>query len=614
MVKTLKGKITLVYLSLVFIIALVGIASVVNLYGLRHSLDGLMTDNYKSINAANNMAEVVEKENTNISEYVYSSNKEDIDSFYESNNDFYKWLDVESGNITEKGEAIHVENIKKYYSLYLQQVAKLEQIRNTESVEKALDYFNSYVIPSFSKIRLELRNISVINEEAMVKSKKNVIEDTGNSMNLILVLSVVSVIGSSFIATFFVRKFLRPINLLTETMKKVKEGDLQQQAPIITEDEIGIMAYEFNNMTKRLKQFEDSTMGKLLDEKNKSLAIVKSISDPLLVLDINCKVLLINNACENFFNINEEKACGVHLLEVIKNSELFEYIWNVYTSRGEYMQKIMCIYRGNSRYYFNVIVTMVKDSRNLTNNIIVFFQNVTELKKLEKMKTDFVSSISHEFKTPLTSLIMGTDLLMDENIGILNNKQLEIIKTVKEDSNKLVKLVSNLLTLAKIEYDKSMFKMEYCDLENIISGSIKEFSVQSGIKEVKLYYEIDNDLPKVYVDGEKLGWVLNNLISNALKSTKKSDSIIISAKSDSKIIRISVRDTGRGIPKEYLERIFDKFVQVKDKEFDHRGTGLGLAIVKQIIEAHGGQIRCESQIGQGSNFIISLPVRANIGG
>jgi PAS domain S-box-containing protein len=392
-------------------------------------------------------------------------------------------------------------------------------------------------------------------------------------------------------------------------MKAVTEGDLAQQAPIISQDEIGELTNEFNNMTKRLQRFEESTLGKLLSEKNKSIAIVKSIFDPLIVLDENYKIILLNDACEKLFNIKESEAVQKYFLEVIKNGHLYDFIYTASKSTVTNMnEEIINIETLNQSYYFNAVVTAIKDSTASISGIVVLLQNITQLKQIEKTKSDFLSTVSHEFKTPLTSIMIGASLLEDMQIGELNNKQKNVIKTIKDEGEKLNQLVTNLLQISKLEAKKAIFNIEPAFIDNVIEDALGTFHEQANIKDISLGYEPYETLPKVNIDSEKVTWVVNNLITNALKFTKPSGAITISAFLQEDRICVSVADTGIGIPEKYREEIFDRFVQIKDEDNEYQGTGLGLAIAKEIIEAHGGEIWCESIPNKGSTFIFTLPV------
>ncbi|WPC39807.1 ATP-binding protein [Clostridium sp. JS66] len=608
MIKTLKGKISVVYICLVLMIAIVGFTSVLSFHVISKSIDGLMINNYKSINAVNNMIEAIDVQNMDILNYL-NNEQIGIDSFYKNGDEFYKWYNIEANNITESGEKDYVAKINGDYTKYMVLFSKLQAIKNKQGTDKAFDFYNKQIITLYNNLKVELKGLSSLNEKAMFGGKDKVTNDTIVIMYIILGLSSAAVIGGFFISTFFINKFLKPIYTLTEGIKSVKEGELYKEISVASSDEIGLLSREFNNMTKRLQQFEYSNKGKLLKEKNKSIAIVKSISDPLIVLDTDYKMILLNNACEDIFGIKEEDVLNKHFLEGIRNGELYEYISSVYKEDNEKRsEKIMNIKVNGNDYYFNIISTAIQDRDSKAYGIVVLLQNVTKLKQLEKIKTDFMGTISHELKTPLTSIMMGLSLITDKKIGVLNEKQETIVDTMKDDGERLSSLITELLQLSKIESDKAIFSMEQCSIIGVIENCIKRFNDQALSKEVNLYYEGDEEFPKITIDAEKISWTLNNLVSNALKYVNAGDEISIKAVVKDKKMYISVEDTGVGIPEEYQKIIFDKFVQVKDGDLEMRSSGLGLAIAKEIVEAHGGEIWCESILDIGSKFTFTLPI------
>lgn len=609
MLRSLKAKISTVYLCLVFTIAIVGGVSAFNIYELTKSIDGLMVNNYKSINAITNMYAAVEEQNNSFLVYLYTDRLKGIENFYNSNDVFIKWYNVEQINITEQGEKEHVANINTLYSNYLKFFSSIQEIRSLQGSDKALEYYQNEVIPVFTNLKEELSLLAALNEEAMFNSKEIVTNSALSSMYLISILSVIAVVGGFIISRFSINRNLKPIYSLTETMKAVKEGDLAQQAPIISEDEIGELTNEFNNMTKRLQSFEQSTLGKLLTEKNKSVAIVKSILDPLIVLDENFKIILLNDACEVLFNIKESEAVHKCFLESISNGDLYDFIYTASKSSDNSMNlKIMNIDTLDESYYFNVVVTTIKDNTASISSIVVLLQNITKLKQIEKTKSDFMSAVSHEFKTPLTSIMIGASILEDMEIGELNNKQQEVIKTIKEEGEKLNLLVTNLLQIAKLETKKAIINAKPALIEEVIEKSLSTFYDQANIKNISLIYESRHSPVKVSMDSEKVIWVINNLISNALKFTKPGGTVTIGEFVQEDKICVSVTDTGIGIPWEYREKIFERFFQIKDENDEYQGTGLGLAIAKEIVEAHEGEIWCESTAGKGSTFIFTLPL------
>lgn len=609
MFKTLKSKVSTVYLFLVITIGLVGTTCIFNIYSLRKSIDGLMVNNYSSISSVSGMLETLEAQDRLITDYLYTDHINVINTFNDNSDLFNKYYNDEYDSVNEVGKKALVQSINVQYDEYINLFSRLRELKSSGAADSAEKLYITSLSPAFEKIKSELKQLSQMNEKAMFTNKDAVISYTNKSMYAILTLSLIAVVGGFILSRYSINKTLRPIYALTETVKRVKEGHLAQELPILTRDEIGELTIEFNKMTKRLQELEQSNLGKLLLEKTRSVAIVKSISDPLIVLDNNYRILLLNKSCEKLFNIEEKSAVNKYFLDVIDNVEMFDLIYNLSNTEGNKPeQKIIHLNVENNDYYFIVVVTLIKDSEASINGVVVLLQNVTQLKLLEKVKSDFISTISHEFKTPLTSIMIGTSLILNEDIGPLNKKQEQIIETIKDDGEKLTSLVTNLLQLSKLESHQSAFNIKPSSVIGLIDNSIKHFYDQAIAKEVSLYYEAEEDLPKIQVDTEKVSWVLNNLISNALKYTNSGDEIVIRPFVRENKMCVSVIDTGIGIPEDYLNKIFDRFVQVENQDSETKGSGLGLAIAKEIIEAHGGEIWCQSKLDLGSTFTFTLPL------
>ncbi|MDF2892353.1 MAG: domain S-box [Clostridia bacterium] len=607
MIKTLKGKISLLYICLVVMIAIIGSASVLNLYRLSKAIDGLMVDNYKSINAISYMLEAFERQDSAALIYINVDAEKGIELFNQNSNEFLKWYIAASNNITEPGEKELFEDVNKDYVDYSMLFSKLQEIRNKEGADQAAYFYDTAMMPEFVDIKSKLRELTRLNEIGMFNAKNDATRSTHDSMYILFALSAFAVSGGLILSIHFTNRFMKPLDNLTKIVKTVKVGNWNQQIKIVSKDEIGDLSIEFNKMTKRLHQYEQSALGKLMSEKNKSLAIVKSIPDPLIVLDTAYRIMLLNDTCEMFFGIKEEKVLKKHFLEVIRNEEIFKIMSNAFEDEVEMNDRIIKIEQ-NEEFYFNVIVTMIKDLESKVSGIIILLKDVTQLKQLEKARTDFVSTISHEFKTPLTSIMMGTSMIIDGSMGVLNEEQQDILGTIKEDGERLTRLVNDLLELSRIEAGSSVFNIEPCSIDAIIDDSVKQFAIQAAHKNVSIHVRVEEMMPKVIVDYEKITWVFNNLISNALKYTNSGDEILINASIRNEKMYILVKDTGVGIPEEFQEKIFDKYVQVKGQDLEARGTGLGLAVVKEIINTHGGEIWCESELDTGSTFTFTLPL------
>ncbi|MEG0181725.1 MAG: HAMP domain-containing sensor histidine kinase, partial [Peptostreptococcaceae bacterium] len=255
-------------------------------------------------------------------------------------------------------------------------------------------------------------------------------------------------------------------------------------------------------------------------------------------------------------------------------------------------------------HYYNISINEILED-NVSIGKVILLKDVTHLKKTEQISKDFFTTISHEFKTPLTSIMIGTGLLESNKIGELSDDQRKIIETIKEDGERLNILVSNMLLLSKIESSTDLYKQDYCFIEDLIKTAVSTNKEVANYNGIILEYDVDKNIQPFFCDGEKITWVLNNLITNAIRHCKDGDLISIRSFNKNNSLNITVTDTGAGILKEYTSLIFDKFMQInKDVK---NSSGLGLWICKDIIEAHNGTISCESDLGEGATFTITIP-------
>lgn len=611
MLKTLKGKISLVYIGLVVLIALVGGVAAFNTLLLQRSVNGLMAENYISISAMKGAESSLNDQNIAILQYLNLNDDTGINRFYSENQQFLQFFQRERDNVTEPGEQAIVNSINTDYNEWLKEFSIFQNTRDLGGRDRAAGYYKSTMEAQYGKIRAELEKITSINQNAMLTKKNSAAASAKNSLYLILSISLFAVCGGFLLSRYLVNRFLRPVHMLTENISQVSAGKLDVRLDVKTGDEIEKLVREFNGMIERLSAYEKSTMGTLMEEKNKSVAIVKSISDPLIVLDGDYKIVLVNKACEEFFDFSEEKAVGKHFLEAIRDGELFNFITASADSDGAVSKKVL-YFQNDKGSYFNVTVT--KNDSNRSKGCIVLMQNVTGFKELERIKTDFVATVSHEFKTPLTSIIMGASMLEGGNLGIMGKEQKAVVDTIIEDGERLSGFVNELLEVSRLESGRAVYSFEPCSVGAIAEASVRQFAEAALRENVALVNDVDENLPPVLADFERISWVLNNLLSNALKYTRSGDFITLGAKVVGDHMEIMVKDTGDGIPQEYLERIFDKFVQVNGHDIEARGTGLGLAVAKEIVTAHQGKISVESELDAGSTFRFTLPLAKNSGG
>lgn len=607
MFKTLKSKMTMICIILIMLIAVVGITSIYNITLINAEIESLMINNYKSIDAAYNMMDRIQKQNLDIDTYIFEDIQNGITSYYSHGKEFNDAYYIEKSNVTEPEEFGIVERIGELYRDYEMNFSILQEKMNTKGIKEAREFYYSDIMTNYNKIVDELSNIKKVNEEAMNKSRKNAIDDGENARYIIIIVSAMAIISGCAITNYLINKMLKPLSLLNKSIAEVREGNIGNQVPVTTKDELGDLTIEFNRMNERLQKFEKSTMGKMIKEKNKSLAIIKSIKEPIIVLDKDYRIILINQQCENFFDIQEKVAVNKYFSQVIKEENIFEAVYEVSTHQ-EIENKIIKIFREEEEYFFNISVNEIEDEEAKIFGYIVVLQDITQLKELDIMKGEFLSTISHEFKTSLTSIMIGTSLLESTKMGGLSEKQKKVVEAIKEDGERLNTLISELITLRKMESNKELYNFSQCNMEDIINASITTVKSLAEDKEVILEWDVEEDLPLINGDRDKLVWVMNNIISNAIKNCNKDDVIAVRGIKQERKIAVTITDTGCGMPPELTDKIFDKYVRLKNGETMPLGFGLGMSIAKEIVEGHNGEIWCTSEVGKGSIFTFVIPM------
>jgi PAS domain S-box-containing protein len=596
--------------------ALTALWSVRNFATLSRSIDNIMRDNYRSVVAAQNMMVALERQDSSILSYLFTDDENTLFSFKENQVEFLKWSGTAEDNITEKGEKEVISAIHQNYIQFLNKVRILNNIQVSNMPEEAKDYYFEEVFPLFEEVKELCRNLQIINQNAMLDLKDKAHKTAQNAINSTVTIAILTMIIGGSLAWIFINRIIQPIHVLIDKVKKIAEGDYSQRIDVTGGGEISELACEFNIMAEKLSSFDQLNIERLMKEKKKSEAIVDSISEGIIVTDMNHKITLVNKYAEKIFEIDEKKSLDRHFLEVVKYENIFGLI-----QEAECIEKrkkinlpgevIISLKQEGRTNHYRILALPIRHQVEEFIGTVTLIQDITKLKEIDDMKSEFVSTVSHEFRTPLTSISMGVGLLLEEVPGSLTDNQKELIEAMKEDQERLTSLVSDLLDLSRIESGKIQMDIVSNDTEKIIVKSVKTFEKQAKDNNIHLAYQLEENLPPVRADFNKVTWVMTNLIGNALRYTPTDGSgrILIEGKQTGNTVLVSVTDNGIGIPYEYRKKIFEKFVQVKDEQgHTTGGSGLGLAICKEIIQAHGGHIWVKSKIGEGSTFYFTLAV------
>jgi len=596
-IKTLKGRILLGFAVMMIIIAGVVGWSIYNFEILSNAINDILVENYRSIKASDSMVESIERQDSALLLLLRTSEEQGQEIFRRNEQEFYTWLARAEDNITIDGEG---EIISKISNKYFEFVSNFDQFYNASS-ERRWEIYNQKLLPVFTEIKNDIRELRELNRQAMVEAQQNANRRANQAIIYTIVLSL-SVIGFSLVFAFnLTKKVLRPIKELEKGIKKVADRNFQQKVEVASEDEIGVLADEFNEMITKLKEYEKINVKKLLMEKEKSEAVVNNLSSPLIVTDQNNKIVLINEAAKDLFSI-EKDVINTHFLEVINSDKLFEYIKNPDNDK----KSSLVIKKDDKDKHYRISTNQVVDEEEEYQFNVTLLEDITRLKEIDNMKSEFVSTVSHEFRTPLTSMNMGLSMVINEDTGELNEEQKELLEAAYEDVERLTELVNDLLDLSKIESGKIEMEFDKVDVNNLIEKTLNPFYKQAEDKNTEIIFNKSEENIFAWADPNKVSWVISNLLGNALRYAE-GGSIELDAEVKGKRVLVSVEDNGPGIPEEYQKKIFEKFVRAGSDKDEKGGTGLGLAIAKEIINAHNGRIWVDSKEGEGSKFSFYIP-------
>ncbi len=431
--------------------------------------------------------------------------------------------------------------------------------------------------------------------------------DVGQMLALVRGATVVSVItGVIFVILFgffLGRRVGRRVEEMTRAAERYARGDLSQKIELDAQDELKSLSDAMNDMADSLRD----RIADMEAEKSQLNAILENMAEGIIAVDSESRVLLINSGAEKIIGKKQSQVLGVPLLEVTKNPDIDE-LMNQVICVPKVVHREIELYRPDEKTIKVSALGLEKCEGGVCGILVLY--DVTEIKRLENLRRDFVANVSHELRTPLTSIKGFLETLIS---GALKDpdRARDFLGRMDEDASRLTRLINDLLDLSRIESGQLKMKIEPVDLAEQIEETLATFHPRLEEKKIFVVNLISSaKLPHVLADPDKLKQVLVNLVDNAIKFNRPAGQIKFSAETMNDRVKVSIEDSGSGIPNDDLLRIFERFYRVdKARAREEGGTGLGLAIVKHIIEAHGGEVFCESVIGMGTKFSFTLQTR-----
>lgn len=568
----IKTKLTTGIGLLFVLIVLLGGLAVKNIYDMSADTQNILADNYNSLLYARRMLGALERIKT--------------DPVVRA--EFEKNLELQKQNITEVDENVATSHLVTQYEM-------MHQNMNDTTIQR---------------VRVALNDVMSLNM-ASIYRKSQVAEHTADRA-LFWICSLA--IGCILIAfAFLVRlphSITTPIRKLTDGIMEIANHNYEKRLNLGEYQEFAQVADSFNRMAERLTEYRRSTLADIIRSKEYIEAIVNSINEPIIGLDRDRTILFANDEALTILNLKRENVMGKSAAELALKNDLLRRLVRELIQPDEKKEPLK-IYADNKESFFQakyipIHVTDEKKQEKLYAGDVILLKNITEFKELDSAKTTFISTISHELKTPISAIMMSLKLLEDRRVGNMNDEQKTLAGSIKESSDRLLEITGELLKMTQVETGKLQLSPKITKPIELIDYAIKANRVQAERFGCHIEVEYPEKISKLFVDSEKIAWVLTNLLSNAIHYTPENGRIIVGARQVEKQIEIYVQDFGKGIDPRYHQSIFDRYFRVPGTKV--QGSGLGLAISKDFVEAHGGMIRVESEVGKGSRFVITFIV------
>ncbi len=480
-------------------------------------------------------------------------------------------------------------------------------------VEKIKELADSVNMPQIQQIRDDLYRIMEMNM-ASIRAKSSEMESSADdAVQWLTIIAVLCIVLAAIFLVRFPSIILRPIDKLKQGITQIANHNYEERLDFGNNREFGEVAKSFNDMARKLSEYRRSSLDRLMAEKKRIEAIVNSLHEPIIGLGPDRTILFMNDEAFSILNLKRGNVIGRNATDIALNNDLLRrLIRELYSEKKEDDQQHepLKIYTDNKESYFQMdniplyITPVGEQNQQFVGNLIIL-NNITKYKELDSAKTNFISTVSHEMKTPISSILMSLQLLGDTRLGTLNEEQQQLIGSIKDSSDRLLNITGELLNLSQVESGKLKLMPKIVKPIELIDYAVKATQVLAERFHCFIEVEYPEKIAKLFVDNEKIAWVITNLLSNAIHHSPENSRIIIGAAQHNKRVDIYVQDFGRGIDPRYHKSIFDRYFRVPGTKV--QGSGLGLAISKEFVEAHGGTISVASEIGKGSRFTISLP-------
>lgn len=607
----LRAKLAWPQAALAVALAAVGAVALWSLETLGSSSERILQDNYRSVLAAQRMKEAAERLDSAALFRVAGRDAEAGREVGPDRASFERELAIQERNVTELGEGQATHRLRVAFDAYREAWLAFERLEDRQAIAAA--YFER-LAPAYAEVKAAADAVLSLNQDAMVRKSEEARRLAGRLVVGTLAATVGGLLLGLLLSSGLTARITRPLAVLTQTVRRIAGGDLAARAAVQGEDELAELAREFNAMADRLATYRASSLGELLQAQQASQAAIDALPDPVLVVDPGGGLQGANRAAVALLGIGVEgDAAGLAGLDPAVRASVERARQHVLSGKGPFhprgFEDAARLDGSDGPRYFLPRATPLYGEVGAVAAAAVVLQDVTRLMRFDELKNDLVATVAHEFRTPLTSLRMAIHLCAEEAAGPITERQADLLFAARGDCERLQGIVDDLLDLSRIQSGRVELARRPVAVRRLLEEAAQ--AVRGAAEEAGLALEVDGPGPEeeALVDPERMGLVLVNLLSNAVRHTPAGGRVVARAARAGDGFRIEVSDTGVGIAPEFHERIFEKYFRVPGQA---RGgsVGLGLFLARELVRAHGGEIAVESAPGAGSRFSFTVPAAA----
>ena len=510
---------------------------------------------------------------------------------------------AEGDEQSAKGEQAAALKLKKSYEAFAERARIF--LQGKEAPFEEWRVAASQIGEEAVRVLEEADQLTQAHNEAVRKGRNAVGASVNQSIRALMLGMLIAVVVAIYTSLRLTRGLLEPLTSLNASINRVADGHLDQEIPVLSQDELGLLARAFNRMATHLKFYRNSTSEELMRLNLIIRATLASFPDAVFVLNAAGAVEFRNPAADQL--AMKLLFSGMRRLP----EEVERKVEEVRASGKDYlptMYKDSLRFRiDNSDRYVLPRVILLKDSAALIFGVAVVLEDVTRMRLMDDVKSNLVATVSHELKTPLTSIRLALYLILEQIVGELNPKQLKLMTTARDETDRVLRTLNDLLDLSRLDHGTGIMEMTTASPREVVESALREASVAAEEAGITLTSSVEANLPGVAVDLQRISYVFANLLTNAIKYSPRDSTVSFHCEKEEAghAVRFEVRDQGPGIAEEHHARLFDRFYRVKGTQ--KTGAGLGLSIAHDIVLAHDGRIGVRSKLGEGSTFYVILP-------